>query len=265
MTFAGAGSAALFTLFVWWFSTGAILWLNRRGRATYAWSLAAAAVLGAASLFGVAATMKSATPESAVLAFSCALVLWGCHELSFLLGAVTGPSAEPCPSGAAGWRRFRLAASTLIYHEAALAATAAALAAVTVGQPNQVASWTFLTLAICRLSAQFNLFLGVPNFSAEFFPAHLRHLTTYLKKGPANPLFRICVAAGLGLAGFEAWRAFDPQAGAFQVTAFSLLFTLTGLAVLEHLFMVMPVPDAALWRWALPASEKKPTSVSVDA
>jgi hypothetical protein len=31
-----------------------------------------------------------------------------------------------------------------------------------------------------------------------------------------------------------------------------LLFTLAALALLEHFFMVLPVQDAALWRWASP-------------
>jgi hypothetical protein len=35
----------------------------------------------------------------------------------------------------------------------------------------------------------------------------------------------------------------------FQVTARLLLATLLGLAALEHLFLVLPVPLDALWQW----------------
>ena len=34
----------------------------------------------------------------------------------------------------------------------------------------------------------------------------------------------------------------------------ALLAALTALALLEHWFMVLPLPDQKLWRWMLPAS-----------
>ena len=107
-----------------------------------------------------------------------------------------------------------------------------------------------------RLSTKLNLFLGVPNFAAEFFPDHLRHLTSYMRKGPASALFPVSMAAGAGLAGVEAVLAFRPDATPYQLVGLSLVFVLTVLALLEHAFMVLPLHDAALWRWALPASAK---------
>jgi putative photosynthetic complex assembly protein 2 len=264
MTLAAIGSAVLYTLFLWWFSTGAILWLDRRPRATYRFSLIGASVVALAAVVGLIATMGSATPTGAMIAFTSAVLIWGWHELSFLTGLITGPRAEACPPGAAGWRRFKLAASTLIHHEIALALTALALVALTWGQTNQVGAWTFLVLFACRLSAKLNLFLGVPNFTDSFFPEHLRYLTSYLKKGPPSALFPVSVIIGCAAAGLMAWRALDPNASAFEVTAFSLTFALTALAMIEHAFMVLPLPDAALWRWALPAAEKTPTPLPLD-
>jgi putative photosynthetic complex assembly protein 2 len=264
MTLAAIGSAVLYTLFLWWFSTGAILWLDRLPRATYRFSLIGASVVAAAAVFGLIVSLTTATPTGAMIAFTSAIAIWGWHELSFLTGLITGPNALPCPPEAAGWRRFKLAASTLIYHEIALALTALALLAVSWGRPNMVGAWTFLVLFACRLSAKLNLFLGVPNFTDSFFPKHLRYLTSYLKKGPMSTLFPVSAAAGCAVAAALAWRALDPNATAFDVTAFSLVFALTALAVIEHVFMVLPLPDAALWRWALPASEKTPTPVPLD-
>ena len=264
MTLAAIGSAVLYTLFLWWFSTGAILWLDRLPRATYRFSLIGASVVALGAVFGLIANMGNATPTGALIAFTSALALWGWHELSFLTGLITGPRSAACPPGASGWRRFRLAASTLIYHEIALALTAAAMAAITWGRPNQVGTWTFLILFACRLSAKLNLFLGAPNFTDAFFPDHLRYLTSYLKKGPMSALFPLSIAAGCALAGALARRALSPAAAAFDVTAFSLVFALTALAVIEHAFMVLPLPDAALWRWALPAAEKTPTPLPLD-
>jgi putative photosynthetic complex assembly protein 2 len=56
----------------------------------------------------------------------------------------------------------------------------------------------------------------------------------------------------------------QPSATAFEVTGFSLTFALTALAMIEHAFMVLPLPDAVLWRWALPASEKTSTPLPLD-
>ena len=102
----------------------------------------------------------------------------------------------------------------------------------------------------------------VPNFSEEFFPDHLRYLTTYLRKSRMNALFPLSILSGGALAGLEAWLAASRGASAFQATGYSLLFALTALALIEHAFMVLPLPDAALWRWAMPASDKDNTAAS---
>jgi putative photosynthetic complex assembly protein 2 len=249
-------SAVLYTVFVWWFSTGAILWLDRLPRATYRWSLLAASAVAAVAAGGLVLSLGRATPVGAITAFTCALVLWGWHELSFLTGFVTGPRRTPCPPHASGWRRFSLAAATLIHHEIALAATALVLAAISWGHPNPVGGWTFLVLLVCRLSAKLNLFFGVPHFSDSILPDHLQHLKSYLAKRAMNPLLPVSILAGGAMAAYAAWRALAVEATPFEVTGFSLIFALTALALIEHAFMILPLPDATLWTWALPAAEK---------
>jgi putative photosynthetic complex assembly protein 2 len=250
------GFAVLYAVFVWWFSTGAILWLDQRASKTYRWSLLGGTAVGLAALWGLVASLRDPSAHGAALAFTCAIGLWGWHELSFLTGFIAGPRRTPLPAGVTGWRRFVLAAATLIHHELALALTAVALAVISWGQPNQVGCWIFLILFVSRLSAKLNLFLGVPNFSTEFFPAHLRYLTSYLKTRPMNGLFPISIAGGLAVAIAEGAMVLDPGAGAFAVVGGSLMFALTALALIEHLFMVLPLPDTALWRWAMPAAGK---------
>jgi putative photosynthetic complex assembly protein 2 len=144
----------------------------------------------------------------------------------------------------------------LIYHEIALAVTALALLAISWGHPNPVAGWTFLILFVCRLSAKLNLFFGVPHFSDSILPEHLQHLKSYLAKRAMTPLLPVSIVAGSVLAGHAAFRALAPEATSFEVTAFALTFALTALALIEHLFMIVPLPDATLWTWALPASER---------
>ena len=254
------GAAVLYTIFLWWFSTGAILWLDRRPRTTFRWSLIGGSIVGGAAVFGLSTSMKDPSPAGAVLAFTCALGVWGWHELSFLTGFISGPRKLSCPAGVSTWRRFVLATSTVIFHEIALVVTAGLIWAMTNGEPNQIGLWTFAILLIGRLSTKLNLFFGVPNFTAEFFPDHLRHLTSYMRRSPASALFPLSIAAGSGLAGVEAALAFRPDATPFQIVGLSLIFVLTALALLEHAFMVLPLHDAALWRWALPTSAKTSTA-----
>jgi putative photosynthetic complex assembly protein 2 len=40
-----------------------------------------------------------------------------------------------------------------------------------------------------------------------------------------------------------------------QEIGFALLAALTVLALLEHWFMVLPLPDERLWRWMLPSRQ----------
>ena len=256
MTFAAIASAILYTVFLWWFSTGAILWLDRLPRRTFRWSLVVSSILALAAIYGLVVSRTDATPAGAMCAFTCALGVWGWHEVSFLMGMITGPRTTRCPPEARGWRRFGLASATLIYHEAALGLTALAIGLLTWNAANPVGAWTFAVLLAARLSAKLNIFLGVPNFTEEFFPDHLRYLTSYLRKSPTNALFPLSISAGAALAGAQAWLALDPGATPFAVTGASLLFALTALALLEHAFMVLPLPDAALWRWAAPAAPK---------
>jgi putative photosynthetic complex assembly protein 2 len=114
-----------------------------------------------------------------------------------------------------------------------------------------IGALTFLSLLAFRLSSKLNLFFGVPNFTEEFFPDHLRYLTSYIRKAPMTPFMPICIALGAGVVWAEARIAFNPYATGFVVTGFSLLFALGALALVEHGFMILPLPDAALWRWAM--------------
>ena len=97
-----------------------------------------------------------ASASAAYVGFAAAIVIWGWHEMSFLMGVVAGPNREPCPPDATGWRRFAAATATVIHHELALAATAIMLFALTWGEPNQSAPLTLpaaVRAAGCRPSS----------------------------------------------------------------------------------------------------------------
>jgi putative photosynthetic complex assembly protein 2 len=243
----------LYALAIWFVSTGVILWLDRLPRATYRWSLAVATLVAGAALWGVVQSAGDSGSGAAYLAFTAALALWGWHEMAFLMGRLTGPNKAPCPPGARGWRRFRLAAGTLIHHEIALAATLLLIAGLTWNAPNQTAALTFLLLFGMRLSTKLNIFLGVPNMSEEFLPDHLTYLKSYFRKRAFNLLMPLSLIGGTGVAIWLGNAALAAAAAGVPSTGYTLLFGLAVLGVIEHLFLIAPVPDTALWRWAMPA------------
>lgn len=241
----------LFVVAAWFVSTGVVIALDRLPRRTFRWSLSGAGIVAGAGLWLARHVAADASPRGAYLGFAAALAVWGWHEMSFLMGVVTGPRTLPLPRGTTGWTRFRMAAATLIWHEIALAATAVAMLALTWGQPNQIAAATFAVLFGLRLSAKLNIFLGVPNLTVDFLPVQLAYLKSYFRVAHFNPLFPVSVAvattAALLLA--EAAAVASPATAA----GLTMLTTLVALGVLEHWFLILPVPDAALWRWAMTA------------
>lgn len=236
--------AALFVTLVWFFSTGGILWLNRLPRELHQGAIVAAIPAAAAAFCGHLVAASETGPAAAYLAFASAIVIWGWHEMSFLMGFVTGPVRRPLRADETGFRRFLASAGTLIHHEIALALTLAAMAAMTWGAPNQVGTLTFALLFAMRLSTKLNIFLGVSNLSAELLPPHLGYLRSHFRVAPMNALFPVSVLASVALLLHLGAKA--------EETGAALLFTLACLGLVEHLFMMLPVRDADLWRWAVP-------------
>ncbi len=241
---------------IWWMSTGAILVLGERSERVRALAMAGATILAAGALALAWVLRDAATPAGAYAGALAALVLWAWHEMSFLFGYVTGPNRSPCPAGAEGWPRFRAAAATLIHHELAIAATALALGVISLGAANAVAFQVFLMFFALRLSAKLNLFVGAPHFTDEFLPARLSHLRSYFSPRPAGAFLALTAGAAAIGAGALLYAA-SVTASAFDAVAFALLGALAALGALEHLFLALPLRDAALWRWLLPARDPR--------
>lgn len=250
MSVAAIAPPLLFAAFLWWFLTGAILWLDRRPPRTFGWSFACAGILAALALAVLVAVSGKADAAGAYWGFAAALVIWGWHEMAFLMGFITGPRREALPPGASGWKRFRLAAATVLHHEIALALTALLLVALSWGAPNQIGAMTFLVLWAMRLSAKFNLFLGAPYRAEELLPAHLAHLASYFRDRKMNPLFPLSVAAGAGFVFAAGVVAFAAEAAAHERTGSLLLLAIAALGVIEHVFLFVRPPNAFLWGWA---------------
>lgn len=241
----------LFTLVIWWLSTGIVLAVINRGRATYSWSMFAATGILFASLFALSWSSTSTSVSIIYVAFTCGILIWGWVEMSYYTGLITGPRPEPCPPGVSSWRRFSLGIQASLYHELTILALAGLLFTLTWGASNTVGAWTFVVLWLMRWSVKLNIFLGVPNLNLQFFPHHLRYLETFIVKRRMNVLFPISMVASSVAALFILQGAIADDATSTQITASLLLGTLILLAMLEHVFLVLRLPDAVLWNWAL--------------
>ncbi len=252
------GAPVLFALFLWWASTGAVLFLVSLRPTTFRWSMVAATAIAGVCCVGIVLVEDIRTPWAAYVGFACGLGLWAWHEMSFLFGFVTGPRHEPASLQATGWRRFRHALQTLLYHELAILVTALVLIWVLADALNQTALWAFVLLWIMRLSAKLNIFLGVPNMNEEFLPRHLAFLRSYFTKRAMNVLFPLSVTLGTVTLFWLLKRGLAVDASAFEAASCLMLATMLALAVLEHWFLVLPVPDAVLWRWAMAGGDRAP-------
>jgi putative photosynthetic complex assembly protein 2 len=243
--------AVMFAVFIWWFSTGVVLLLNRMSKTAVRLSQVLSSVLGLVALWGLAHTAQQSSVAGAYCAFTCALLVWGWHELSFLTGWITGPRKTALAAGLPKAERFVQAVRAILWHEIGIALVGLAIVVITWQAPNQVGTGTFLVLWVMRTSAKLNLFFGVRNLSEEFLPAHLKYLESFFKRRAMNAFFPFAVLAACAVLVRLVMGALDPSASIAAVTGSALVATMLALAVLEHAMLVLPLDTTALWRWAL--------------
>jgi len=252
--------AALSALFIWWFSTGALIFAVKRadeaGPGAHQVLVLLALPLLLIGAYGISYSLSDPGGWGAYVGFLSALAVWGWIELAFLGGVITGPNASPRPDDSEGWDRFQRAVATIAWHELLLIATLIIIALASAGAENTTALWTFAVMFFARVSAKLNLFFGVPYINTEFLPKPLAHLGSHFRRRPMNHLFPISITL-LSMATF-CWLERIYTTGQ---TEFVLLAALTALALLEHWFMVLPLPDEKLWRWMMPATKPTPKTM----
>ena len=258
------GWPALLAVLLWWSTTAAAIHLNGLPRATFPLTFAGSTALMIGSLVLMHAGSGETSVSSAYISFTCGLLYWAWQDVGFYLGYVTGWRKQRCEDGCSGWRHFVHAIEASIYHELCILAAAAAAFALISGSPNEVGLWTFCILWWMHQSAKLNVFLGVTNLNTDFLPAHLRFLEPYFRKRSMNLLFPISITAlTLGTV-WLGWQAAQAPTGSFDATAYTLLATLMLLGLLEHWFLVLPLPFERLWKWAIvPATAAAPCEIDV--
>jgi len=258
--------AATIALFVWWFSTGAILmavkYADQKGPAARVRTTVYALPLLGVGIYGMQISASDPSIFGVYVAFLAALSVWGWIELAFLTGVITGPNQAELPENVTEAERFMRAWGTIAYHEAALVVAFVAMIIGTAGMANSFGMWTFGVLYFARISAKLNLYLGVPKIQLDFIPDALSHVPSHFRIKPMNWLFPVSIT-GLSFAiacWLERLYAVDTPGA---ITGFTLLTALTALALFEHWMMVVPIPDERLWRWMLPDTRPltpKPTT-----
>ncbi len=241
----------LFAAFLWWFSTGAVLLLVGLSGRFDVWRGSVAAGLLIASLYGLAESSGDASVSGAFVAFTCTVLLWGAQEIVFLAGWVTGPRPMPCPPDVRGWQRFVLALQAILYHEFMLIACGAAIVFLTWSGTNQVGLWTFTTLWVLRQSSKINLFLGVPVTNDELMPSGVQFLKSYFACKSVSAFFPLSVTLATATLVIMIQRLVEVAVTPFDIAGLTLVSTLFALGVLEHWFMLLPLPAMKLWGWGV--------------
>lgn len=257
--------AALIALFVWWFSTGAILMAvkhaDQRGEAARRRALGLATPLLLVGVVGVQYSLSDPSVLGAYVGFLSALSLWGWIELAFLTGLIAGPNTYPLPDRVPESERFLRAWGTVAHHEMLLLLALIGLTIVSWGAANHFGALTFAVLYFARISAKLNIYFGVPKIQIDFLPDALAHLPSHFRIRALNWFFPVSIT-GLSLA-IACWleRLYAASLPG-EITGYALLTALTALALFEHWMMVLPIPDERLWRWMLPRQPMAPKSTT---
>ncbi len=155
-----------------------------------------------------------------------------------------------------GIRRFILATQSIIYHELVILASAAAIALVTWGASNRFGLYTFLVFWVMRLSTSSTSSSGAEHHGAV--PAQAPCLSRDLfAHRPMNLLFPFSVTASTLAAAWLTHLAIQAPTGGFESVGYAMVATLLVLGVLEHWFLVIPLPFGELWSWGIGARESR--------
>jgi len=247
----------IFALFLWWFTTGVIFYLDSRAPHTFKWSMIFGTVMLGLALAMLSAQANATDEQGAYLAFTAGLLAWGWQELSLYTGFVTGPRKIRCAEGCSGIKHFGHAIAANLWHEIAIVVVAAVIWFLVKDGVNKIGFFTYLILWAMHLSARLNVFLGVRNVSVEFVPPHMDVLKSFLSQRPMNMLFPLSITLATTGTIFLIGKTMDAAPG-FETVGLTLLSAIMGLALVEHWFLVLPIPFDRLWRWSLPQSRHTP-------
>ena len=249
--------ALVVSVLLWWLMTGLALMSVHQSAVVKKMIFAVSSVLTLIALLGVETNAAVQTSFATLAGFAMALLIWAWLELSYLMGYITGPVKRPAVAAMGAPKRFAKALGTTIYHELLVVGVVGAVCVLGAGQPNPTIQNTLAVLWLMRWSTKLSLFFGVKHFNSEWLPENMRYITSYLSAGQNSwfSVFSTILAAFCTyILFFWGQMATDPAAA----LSLFLIAWLAGLAVLEHVFLMMPMGESALWRWAEVNLRKSP-------
>lgn len=235
----------LIVMFTWWIGTGMVLYLQQRiplVRTPLILSLLAFTV---ASLCAMVLSASGTQAWQSYMGFVGAIVLWGCIELSYYTGLIGGVHMRSCPDNCNNGKRFRLALGASIWHEVSVLLAGGVILTLLHDAVNTTALYSFLVLWLMRWSAKLNLFFGMPNFNTDWFPKRLAYAHSYIRRSPVTWFFplSVFVASMVATHLISTALSLPPEQSLMMILPGMLLL----LAILEHVFMALPIADSELW------------------
>jgi putative photosynthetic complex assembly protein 2 len=256
-------SAVLIASVAWWVATGLVLALARAGNRYFKTVMALASGVAMLGAFGLIATHDDGTPLSAYIGFFSALALWAWHETTFLIGLVTGPRRISAGDAPREKTRFRAAFLTVRDHELALLGTVLGLVWFMGDALNTTGLLAFILLWVMRISTKLNIYLGARHAISDMLPDRLSYLKSYFRTDRTSGWFYVSLTGTAALLGWLVYAA-ATATNSHDAVKWTLLASFAALAFIEHLFLVLPVRDSALWGWAMGKAKKKPTDKNRD-
>jgi len=125
-----------FAIFIWWFSTGIVILLNRMSRTAVTMSLVISSALCLGALVGLSHTEQQTGVLGAYCAFNCALLAWGWIELSFLTGWITSQQKTPILKSTTGWPRCVASFNAVVWPQMAILSVGLVIVVITLDAPN---------------------------------------------------------------------------------------------------------------------------------
>ena len=98
--------------------------------------------------------------------------------------------------------------------------------------------------------------------STRNFSPPTMFLKSFMKRPPMNALFPVSIVLGTWITAILVAHAGEAQTR-FQSVGLTFLITMLALGVIEHWFLVLPLPFARIWGWWLQQQGRTPTHAIV--
>ncbi|HEX2911390.1 MAG TPA: putative photosynthetic complex assembly protein PuhE [Chloroflexia bacterium] len=248
---------------IWWGATGTIIYLCGR-KAWRPWVFLVVTALQPLAFWRLWIEKNSAEVGGVFAAFFWAIIIWSWIETSYYTGFVVGRKVPELDPDAPTGLRFRRAIAANLYHELAILGLSLAVIIVGWGGANDTGLWAFMILHWTHQSAKINIFLGISNLTTEYLPDNLKYMAQYFSQKPLNAFFPFSATITTALSTWLFSSILSARTAGEQ-TGQALLFVMMTAAVLEHWWLVTPVPTR-IWKWALKSrrNEKAEPAKSIE-